>query len=108
MTGIENNNREAFYAKERELLKLDGITEVINPGRTVIEVDYEKRLEQERPDWSDYMRACIKELCRADLITFLPGWLNSRGSMLEKEIADKLSIKELQIKNGTIDWGETL
>jgi hypothetical protein len=103
MTGIENNNREAFYTRERKLLKLDGITEVIIPVRIGIKVDNKKRHEQERPDWSDYMRACIKELCRADLITFLPGWLSSKGSMLEKEIADKLSIKKLQIKNGTID-----
>jgi hypothetical protein len=41
------------------------------------------------------MRACIKELCRADYIIFLPGSENSRGATLEKEIAIKLNIREM-------------
>jgi hypothetical protein len=108
ITGIEDNNREAFYAKERELQKVDGVTGVINPIKIAAEVDYEKRFEQYPPQWVDYMKACIKKLCEADYICFLPGSENSRGSMLEREIAEKLSIKEVQIKNKIINWGETL
>jgi hypothetical protein len=105
ISGIKNNNREAFYEAERELRKLDGTIEVINPIKIAAELDYEKRLEEYPPQWNDYMRACIKKLCEADYIFFLPGWLNSKGSIIEKEISDKLSIRELKIKNGIIDWG---
>jgi hypothetical protein len=95
ITGIENNNREAFYVKEREIRKLDDVSEVINPIKIAAEVDREKRFEQYPPSWSDYMRACIKKLCDADYIVFLPGSKNSKGSMLEREIAERLSIEEI-------------
>jgi hypothetical protein len=107
ITGIENNNCEAFYAKEREISKLGNVSEVINPIKIAAEVDYEKRFEQYPPSWSDYMRACIKKLCEADYIVFLPGSENSKGSILEREIAEKLSIEKMQIKDGIIDWRAT-
>jgi hypothetical protein len=105
ITGIENNNREAFYKAERNIKRLENVSEVINPIKIASEVDYEKRNENYPPQWEDYMRACIKKLCEANYIFFLPGSMNSKGSMLEREIAEKLSIEEIRIKNGSIDWG---
>jgi hypothetical protein len=95
ITGIGNNNREAFYDMEREILKLNGVTGVINPIKIAAEVDYEKRFEAYPAEWSDYMRACIKELCKCDAIVFLPGHEKSRGSKLEKQIAESLGIDKL-------------
>ena len=95
ITGIPDNNREAFCAAETKLhdrLKNSENYEIINPQKIAKEV--EKTLAV--PKWEDYMRACIKELCRADTIIFLPGYENSKGAMLEKEIAEKLCIQQLQ------------
>jgi hypothetical protein len=100
ITGIKNNNRDAFYGMEK-LIKdhMDRIKdvapyEIINPIRIACEVDYEKRFEQFPPKWEDYMRACIKELCRATAIIFLPGSEKSKGAKIEKMVAEKLGIRE--------------
>jgi hypothetical protein len=100
ITGIKDNNREAFYGMET-LIKnhMDRVKdvasyEIINPIRIACEVDYEKRFGRLPPKWEDYMRACIKELCRATAIMFLPGSEKSKGSKLEKTIAEKLGIRE--------------
>jgi hypothetical protein len=68
--------------------------EIINPIRIACEVDYEKRFDPAPPKWSDYMRACIKELCRATAIIFLPGSEKSEGAKLEKMIAKELGVRE--------------
>jgi hypothetical protein len=99
ITGIENNNRDAFYAREMELInQLKTIPqpggEIINPMLIAAEVNYEWRYKRKAPAWADYMRACLKELARADFITFLPGWEESKGSQLEKQIAEALGIDE--------------
>jgi hypothetical protein len=101
ITGIENNNRDAFYARETELInKLETIPkserEIINPMRIAAEVNYEWRYKRKAPAWADYMRACLKELARADFITFLPGWEESKGARLEKEISYALGIEEFE------------
>jgi hypothetical protein len=102
MTGIEDNNRAAFFAKEKELLKqfirlrAANDFEIINPFRIGKEVDYQYRFQEFSPLWEDYMRACIKELLRAEYIVYLPGSDKSRGAQLEKYIAQKLGIKDLK------------
>jgi hypothetical protein len=92
VTGMPDNNKAAFEAVEKELRSLPGV-KTVNPLRIAEEVRRGARFE---PEWEDYMRDCIRELCRATHITFLPGWENSKGARLEKQIADALGIKELQ------------
>jgi hypothetical protein len=97
ITGIKNNNREAFYEREREIEKLGSEYKAINPIKIAIELDYERRDEQYPLNWNDYMRACIRELRKANYITYLPGNENSFGSTLERKIAERLSIKEFKV-----------
>ena len=47
--------------------------------------------------WADYMRQDIQLLCDCDLIYLMPGWEESEGAKLEKELADRLSIPVLKI-----------
>nr|DAF98969.1 MAG TPA: deoxyribosyltransferase [Siphoviridae sp. ctEP635] len=51
--------------------------------------------ETEKATWEDYMRACLPMLATCDYIYLLPGWEDSRGARLEKQIADALGIKEV-------------
>jgi hypothetical protein len=100
ITGIKDNNRDAFYGMEMRIknhmnhIKNVAPYEIINPTRIAYEVDYENRFDRFPSRWEDYMRACIKELCRATAIIFLPGSEKSKGAKLEKIIAGKLGIRE--------------
>ncbi len=95
ISGIPGNNREAFFSREEALRNRYKKAEVINPVKTGILLECEKMAYRRVPSWEEYMRACVKELCRATHITFLPGYENSRGAMLEKELAEKLGIEKL-------------
>ena len=51
--------------------------------------------ETKNATWEDYMRVCLPMLATCDYIYLLPGWEDSRGARLEKQIADALGIKEV-------------
>jgi hypothetical protein len=94
MSGIENNNREAFYETERGLRGRKGALAIVNPARIGDMVDsLFKNVFRTEAHWEDYMRVCIRELSRATHIVYLPGWENSRGARLEHEIAVSLGIE---------------
>jgi hypothetical protein len=103
IAGIKDNNRDAFYGMEMRIKNhMDHIKdvapyEIINPIRIAYEVDFEKRFDRFPPKWEDYMRACIRELCRATAIIFLPGSEKSKGAKIEKMITEKLGIREYKI-----------
>ena len=43
--------------------------------------------------WNAYMRAGIRELLICDAILMLDGWQNSKGALIEKDLAEKLGLK---------------
>jgi hypothetical protein len=105
ITGIKDNNRDAFFKMEtrlrNHLKKIKMMPcEIINPLRIASMIDRRKRSKQYWPRWEDYMRACLRELCRSDFIIFLPGSENSKGATLEKEVAEKLKIDEMKLEEG--------
>jgi hypothetical protein len=95
MSGIPGNNHEAFFAMEQDLRSRYINVQVINPARIGIQLACEKMKSCRVPVWEEYMRACVKRLCDATHITFLPGCEASAGATLEKELARKLGIEEL-------------
>jgi hypothetical protein len=88
ITGIPNNNAEAFEEAELDFT-IRGF-DVINPLKINVD-NIEKNL-----GWKEYMIADIIELLRCDYINMLPNWTKSKGALLEKAIADGLGIKELK------------
>ena len=64
----------------------------VNP--VAIGRELKERMGRE-PEWTDYMRACIKALMDCDRILMLPGWRESRGATIEAEIAQELGIKRV-------------
>jgi hypothetical protein len=82
MTGIANSNFPAFHRAAREL-RAAGYT-VISPA----EICQEHGLP-----WAQYLRKDIAELLKCDAVALLPGYLNSKGAMLEKHIAEELGMQ---------------
>lgn len=87
ITGMPNNNREAFSEAAR-LLQSAG-HEVVNP----FDID-----PSTNKQWHEYMRADIKALCDCDALAWLPGSANSKGAMLEIHIAQQLGMKVCAIE----------
>lgn len=74
-----------FKTRELELEK-EGYT-VINP----------MELCDRSCDWQEAMRICLSFLPHADVIDLLPDWEDSKGAMMEAEIAQRLGIKTLGV-----------
>jgi nucleoside 2-deoxyribosyltransferase len=98
VTGLPDNNKKAFQIAFRCLWDMKRTSrycdmKIINPLTHVA-----KRLERQfaakgkRPEWADYMRACIKKLVEADCVFFLVDWVKSDGATLERYIAKRLGI----------------
>lgn len=75
------------------ILTVQGFTPV-NPASIDFGPD-----ETENATWEDYMRACLPMLATCDYIYLLPGWEDSRGARLEKQVADALGIREWRSPN---------
>jgi hypothetical protein len=94
ITGLPNNNKPAFqnaYSMINQLRNCFGSSlHVINPQHIGARV--RRAFAGKEPQWSDYMRACIKKLCEADCVFFLPDWAQSEGATLERHIAKRLNI----------------
>lgn len=84
MTGLPEFNYPAFSAEAARLRGL-GYT-VENPAENP---------EPECRSWEGYMRRAIGQLITCDAITFLPGWADSRGATLERDLALDLKIRVL-------------
>lgn len=83
MTGIENNNRDAFTQAAKMLMDHPWVTSVVNPA----ELDHAPG-----STWEQYMRRDITELMTCDVIYMLLGWEKSRGALIEWELSKDLKI----------------
>ena len=73
--------------------------DLVNKGHKPINpVDIGRELKERmgrEPEWTDYMRACIKGMMDCDGIHFLDGWRDSKGAVLEAIIARALDFKRV-------------
>ncbi len=93
MTGHPDFNRPAFYNAEAALY-LQGYRNVANPAR--IEGDDAK-------PWDWWMRHALEMLLTCQTIVMLPGWVDSRGAMLEHHIARKLDMRVYEWIGGELE-----
>jgi hypothetical protein len=76
MTGLPDYNRPAFFEAERQLIAAG--YEVINPARNGLPVNAAK---------SAHMKRDLEMLLTADAVALLPGWMDSHGANLERNVA---------------------
>lgn len=81
MTGIPEHNFPAFNAVAERLKALQYF--VINPADHGF---------VEGAEWDDYLRYDLKKLAECGLMYMLPGWSNSKGANLERNIAISLGM----------------
>jgi hypothetical protein len=83
ITGMENEAHYVFQNAEENLQKLYPDSEIINPMK--LNHSHNKK-------WESYMKVCIIELCKCDMIAMLPNWQDSRGAEMEMIIASNLNL----------------
>jgi hypothetical protein len=112
MTGIRDNNRRGFEKAHSKIIDAFQNTKawddlkIINPLAIAGEVNArfdginESRHQKIKPQWSDYMKLCIPELCTATHVLFIKGWEKSKGATLERHIAETLGIPCVETIDG--------
>jgi hypothetical protein len=67
--------------------------EVFNPINIAPPLTKEERGEfQKVGEWAYYMKRGIRELLECDCLVLLPGYKDSKGSMIEKKLAEDLNL----------------
>lgn len=94
VSGIGREKAVPIFAKAAGMIKEIGMAPV-NPTELV----------PETATWHEAMRICIPELIECGSYMKLPGWEQSRGSMLEVIIAKNMDIPELNIYVGKFMGG---
>lgn len=69
MTGIENDNREAFFAAQEKYFPND---QVMNPA--ILPSDFEH---------GEYIKICKVMIDICDVVFFMIGWEKSKGAVIE-------------------------
>lgn len=81
MTGLPDHNYPAFHAEAARLRSLGH--EVLNPA------------ENPAPPcgtWQAYMRMALAQLVQCECIALLPGWMDSKGALIERKLAQVLAM----------------
>jgi hypothetical protein len=95
MTGMRDNNKRGFEKAHKKLIDIFENTElweelkIINPIAIAQMVE---ALFDRKPQWGDYIRHDLPELCKADYVLLLKGWEYSKGAALEEHIAREIGI----------------
>lgn len=90
MTGHPAFNFPAFHERATSLRALG--YEVVNPAELNLDVD---RSLPPEVLWQTCLRRDIRELSHCDAIAMMPGWQESRGANLERDIALQLGLPVL-------------
>lgn len=90
ITGMENNNREAFEKAEEFFLSKGKI--VCNPHKIVPYCLIEKYMNNEKKLWVEAVKICVRSVTRQDAVFVLEGWNSSRGATVEIFTAQTLNI----------------
>lgn len=81
MSGLPDFNYPAFHAAAAKLRALGH--EVLNPAENPV---------PPCGTWQGYMRLALAQLVQCECIVLLPGWSDSRGALVERELAQTLGM----------------
>lgn len=92
ITGCERNNIDAFREAQKTVEE--------RGYKAIVPHDLFKGLDTTSYKHHDYMKRCFQALLLADVLVLMPNWRQSKGAVLEKDLAEKMGIE--------IDWVFTL
>lgn len=82
MTGIEDHNFPAFHSEAARLRALGYF--VVSPAE----------FANIGKSWEACLRFDLIQLCLScDTVALLPGWINSKGARLERDVGERLAMK---------------
>ncbi|QOP64948.1 deoxycytidylate deaminase [Arthrobacter phage Brynnie] len=97
MSGLPGFNYAAFHVAAGKLRRAG--FEVLNPA--------ENRAPSPDPAWSDWMRLALGQLLKADGVALLPGWRDSKGATVERNLARDLEVPALTVPAWLTKQGQT-
>lgn len=54
--------------------------------------------------WLAYMRMAVRQVSTVDVVVLLPGWENSRGARVERELAHGMGLEVLTLAEALERW----
>jgi hypothetical protein len=118
ITGMRDNNRRGFEKAHGKIIdafrgtKVWDALRIINPLAITGYVNdcfdqINKNCHRKiKPQWGDYMKACIPELCTATHVLFIKGWEKSKGAALEWQIAEAIGIPCVESIDDLLNFSE--
>lgn len=91
ITGIPHEQAAIKFAKKQQELEEQG-NQVMNPIECVAHRSEHFNNGEPITDWATCMKMLIPILLQCDELYLLPCWNNSRGAILERDIAQRLQI----------------
>lgn len=85
MTGLPDLNFAAFEAAVKLIRLVDPTAQIINPH----EIEHTYGAEG---TWEQFLKLDLRHMLDCDLVVILPGWHNSKGSLLEIHVATSVNI----------------
>jgi hypothetical protein len=89
VTGMPDANRAAFHEAAARLRRMG--YEVENPADNA---DFLPT----PPDWRAWMTLALNQLLRCECVIMLPGWENSRGAKIERQLAIGLGMDVMTLQ----------
>ena len=106
MTGLPESNYPAFNRAAAELRAMG--YDVRNPAELEAPLAWARRRGVESVSRGDWMREALALMLQCDSLCLLPGWEESRGARLERDVAWRMGWQAYtleQVLTGEIDGG---
>ena len=106
MTGLPESNYPAFNRAAAELRAMG--YDVRNPAELEAPLAWARRRVVESVSRGDWMREALALMLQCDSLCLLPGWEESRGARLERDVAWRMGWQAYtleQVLTGEIDGG---
>lgn len=88
-------NYKGLFMFAEELVGFDEAEEIYNPATQI----------PSSSSWEQAMRRCLSEITEYDTIVMLPGWDDSRGARLERDVALACGMRVLELNENKIIYG---